>query len=53
MPQISYWATSAELSETEDFPLFMRTIPTDERAANAVRRQLESIHSSADPGSKP
>jgi hypothetical protein len=36
LPQISYWATSAELDDTSSYPRFMRTIPSDVVAASAL-----------------
>ena len=36
IPQISYWATSAELDETSSYPRFMRTVPSDAVAASAL-----------------
>ena len=36
IPQISYWATSAKLDSLDDYPRFMRTIPTDDAVAFSV-----------------
>ena len=36
IPQISYWATSAKLDSLDDYPRFMRVIPTDDAVAFAV-----------------
>jgi phosphatidylinositol phospholipase C, delta len=36
IPQLSYWATSSELSSTSAYPRFMRTVPTDDATSFAV-----------------
>ena len=36
IPQLSYWATSSTLDNKVDYPLFMRSIPTDDALAFSV-----------------
>jgi len=36
VPQVSYLATSARLSDTLEFPYFFRTVPSDYHQANAI-----------------
>jgi ABC-type branched-subunit amino acid transport system substrate-binding protein len=36
IPQLSYWATSSTLDNKADYPLFMRSIPTDDALAFSV-----------------
>ena len=43
IPQITYWATSAKLDDTKQYPKFMRTIPTDDTVAFAVVQWWKSL----------
>ena len=36
IPQVSYWATSAQLDDTATYPLFLRTVPTCDAEAFAL-----------------
>ncbi|XP_022090341.1 metabotropic glutamate receptor 2-like [Acanthaster planci] len=36
MPQISYWSTSPDLSDTRRFPYFFRAVPSDQFQAQAM-----------------
>ena len=41
VPQVSYLATSPRLSDTNEFPYFFRTVPSDYHQANAI---IELLH---------